>query len=183
MTPIHFRNRPGNNNLVEDKIQYSCTPLLKNLQCRQFLKKEKILTASIITELITIFFTIRVGKDNIHGYSKWTAAINVIQVTAVWHSHTGMQMSMYWVFLHCTVVLSWSRCRNQFWHTNQLLQSPLKTMKDILWQPRGLTFTVKHRCLHMTSLTVASSQHPWMCNTFYVARKIMEQRVPSSGVQ
>lgn len=40
-----------------------------------------------------------------------------------------------------------------------------------LWQPRRLTLTVRAHWMCMISLHVAFSQHPWLHDTFYVARK------------
>ena len=50
-------------------------------------------------------------------------------------------MSVYWVLLHCTAALPWSRCRNWLWHSNQLLQSSLtseKKKKDALPRTQGI---------------------------------------------
>lgn len=85
-------------------------------------------------------------------------------------------MSVYWIFLRCTVAPLRSRCQNRLWRSNQFLQRLFKNLKDTLWQPRGLTFTMRPLCVHMTSPSVASGQHWRMCNTFEAAQNQCKDR-------
>lgn len=134
--------------------------------------------------------TIRLGREKSHSYSKWTAAVNVIHVTAVWQSHICMQMSMYWAFLLRTAVPAMIQMSEP--SSGSQISSPSKppwkkkeNMKDVLRRPwgndlqcEGLAARTWHHSLRASSQRPLDVQHIVCCK-----KKTVQKKQRSKGYQ